>query len=837
MLDFLFGRTKAVPTTTTTVQTSKLPEEIAPYVTQVLEEAQKQYEIARDEGYQKYPGQTIAPRTQAELDAIAGLQGLVGGQEKYIKEAEDALRGIPTEFTAEAAQKFMSPYQQAVTDIEKRKAEEDFRRRVMPEFERQAVEAGGMSGLGSRAGVQAALLGEAFSQQLGDIQARGQQKAYEDAYRQFTDQGARQRARAADLQDIGLTRFQTGLAEQGLAQQLAQADRAETQATYDEAFREYLEQEQYPESELAQFSSFVYGNPFLQRPDTTTTVDKMLQPTTSMGQGLLNLGLTGLNIYGRGTLGGTQPFSVGSAAFPYARMKTGGRIVHRQEGGEVPNVYNQGQQIGGGLSQLASPVGGRRGGFFGSIFPRPRQTNVIENIDNAAGSLNDYKEAMDENMLDLRRASAGISRTYNQTFGNPLRFFMEQRRTPIRASQSPALGIINELEKGDTFGMKAGGGLGSLPVVKRAVPGRIGTIPNYLPPAANQALQMLSRDLTTGLPRRKYNPRQLSGMRKERIRDDIGRQGLRFAKRKAETERLGTKGIEDYAQSQAGILEAMDKGGLSGPILKAQEALTAKGMETKGFLNQLAAAYNAFAAAQDAEGMKRAEKKAEIEGKKVELQANLDRALLDIENKKSDEINTLERQIDTADNEAQEKEATLERDEAIQNRAETRQIADTVAKFIDANAKIASAMAKRAKDNKLVAADYNAARKAVAPSFGYRFDEERQVIVGQDGKPLDANSPVFVDIEESVTNFMTLLADAATKKEGYVEAQEGLTKDTIIRTSKPMPIKQDGTPDYDQMLPGVYYYRTDDAKIYQYDGRELQRTRFGDIKKKFFKRP
>ena len=84
-LDFFFGGgTKPQQTTTTSIQTSKLPEEIAPYVTQVLEEAQKQYEIARDEGYQKYPGETIAPMTQAEKDAIAGLQSLVGGQEKYL---------------------------------------------------------------------------------------------------------------------------------------------------------------------------------------------------------------------------------------------------------------------------------------------------------------------------------------------------------------------------------------------------------------------------------------------------------------------------------------------------------------------------------------------------------------------------------------------------------------------------------------------------------------------------------------------------------------------------------------------------------------------------------
>jgi hypothetical protein len=461
VLDFFFGRTKPTPTTTTTVQSSKLPEEIAPYVTQVLEEAKAQYDIAKERGYQPYPGETIAKRTPGEEAAIAGLRGLIGTQQPYQEEAEAALRGIGTEFTADQAEKFMSPYQQAVVDVEKRKAEEDFRRRVMPEFEKQAVGAGGMSGLGSRAGVQAALLGSEFSQQLGDIQTKGQQKAYEDAYRQFVDQGQRQRAQAEDLRGMGLQKFQTGLAEQGLGQQLAQADRQEAQSVLDKAFKEYTEQEQYPESELAQLSSFVYGNPFLQTPDRTTTKSGMLQPTSSIGQGLLGLGLTGLNIYGQG--GGFKPggsFSGQQFLNKTFGYKTGGRIVHRQEGGEVPNIYNNpqaspaerrgGPQLGLGLGSL-----------FGRIVPR-RQTNVIENIDNAAGSLNDYKEAMDQDMLNLSKASSSISRTYNQTFGNPLRFLMGQRGTPIRASQSPGYEL-----KADTFGMKAGGGLGSLPVVKR----------------------------------------------------------------------------------------------------------------------------------------------------------------------------------------------------------------------------------------------------------------------------------------------------------------------------------------------------------------------------------
>ena len=637
MLDFLFGRTKAVPTTTTTVQTSKLPEEIAPYVTQVLEEAQKQYEFARDEGYQPYPGETIAPRTQEEKDAIAGLRGLVGGQAQYIQEAETALDAIPTEFTAESAQKFMSPYQQAVTDIEKRKAQEDFQRRIMPEFEKQAVGAGGMSGLGSRAGVQAARLGEAQLQQLGDIQARGQQKAYEDAYRQFTDQGARQRARAADLQNLGLTKFQTGLAEQGLAQQLAQADRAEAQAEFDESFREYIEQEQYPESELAQFSSFVYGNPFLQTPDTTKSVQGMLQPTTSMGQGLLNLGLTGLNIYGRG-LGSDNQFNMANFGRSFQPRKTGGRIVHRQEGGEVPNVYGQGQQT------TAFPMMGSRGGlggFLGGIF-RPRQTNVIENIDNAAGSLNSYKEAMDQNMKDLSRASQGIAQTYGQTFG--------QMQGPVMLRQAlEQAGLIDYAQKATptVAEMKGGGGLGSLPVVKRKASGQTGIGPygldymgrvqgpniRYTTPndptiddiTIDRLLRAVREPTLPGTMRRPA-PRLRTGLEKKgdllsNIASQKDMYKTQAEKRADKIKKIRERRSELTEEQKSALLKQLEgRNTLSGPIREAQKELLKPGVETLGFLNQASIAANTLMAEQDKQRADLAKEKADITMKTLELQ-------------------------------------------------------------------------------------------------------------------------------------------------------------------------------------------------------------------------
>ena len=347
LLDFLFGRTKPVPTTTTTVTSQKLPEEIAPFVKEVLEEAQQIYGERREQGYQEFPGETIAPRTPEELAAIEGLRGLVGTQEPYRAEQEARLRATPTAFTTDQAEAFMNPYQQAVIDVAKRRAVEDFERVTKPQFEAQAVQAGGMSGLGTRAGVQAGVLGEALQRQLGDIQAIGQQKAFEDAYKRFGDQVERERVKAADISGLGTQRFNIGLAERGLQQELAQTDRAEAQALLNEQFAEFIEREQFPESSLAQYSSFVYGNPFLRQPDTTGVTQGTLQPSTSMGQQLLGLGLTGLNIFGRGGGFGQGGFSP-NMLFTGQRAKEGGRVGGGLASLPVVNRRNGTQILGGG---------------------------------------------------------------------------------------------------------------------------------------------------------------------------------------------------------------------------------------------------------------------------------------------------------------------------------------------------------------------------------------------------------------------------------------------------------------------------------------------------------
>ena len=342
MLDFIFGRTKTSPTSTVRT-TSKLPEEIAPYVKEVLKEAQEQYAKDIKDPYLPYKGETIAPRDELELQAIEKQKGLVGTQDPFRKEAEEIIRGLPTEFTAETAQKFMSPFQQAVVDLEKQKAQEDFEQRILPQFETEAIGAGGLSGLGSRAGVTAALLGEAQAKRLGEIQTRGSQRAYEDALRQFTLAGELGRQRASDLERIGLDKFNIGIAESGLLQGLGQAERDESQRLLDKQFADFIEEKEFPKQALAQYSSFVYGNPFLREPDTTkTTTGRGRAP---IGSQLLSAGLSGLNLYGRGTKGFTEDFG-----FKNLFSKKGGQVNKGLR--SLPVVNRQG---GGGISMGIDP--------------------------------------------------------------------------------------------------------------------------------------------------------------------------------------------------------------------------------------------------------------------------------------------------------------------------------------------------------------------------------------------------------------------------------------------------------------------------------------------------
>ena len=341
-LSSLFGVSDRTPKTSNVVTSTKLPTELAPYVTDVLGEAQDLYKAEVERGYDPYTGQTIAPLSAEEQQAMTGITGLTGTTTPYIQEALGTYRKGGDEFTAETAEKFMSPYQQAVTDVQLREAQENFEGKVMPKFEANAIsQGGGMSGLGTRAGIQAAELQRGQSQLLADIQAKGSQAAFQDARQGFEAQQARERQMAGDIGRTGPALFQAGLAEAGALQTVGQQKRELGQSVLNEAYGKFLQEQNFPKQQIADYSSTIYG----AAPSFTTGAGSRatsgLPGAPSMGQQLLGMGLTGLNMYGAGTAGG-QNFSLGNmASTMYGRKNSAA-----------------GGQVGGGLSTIHRATGG-----------------------------------------------------------------------------------------------------------------------------------------------------------------------------------------------------------------------------------------------------------------------------------------------------------------------------------------------------------------------------------------------------------------------------------------------------------------------------------------------
>jgi len=254
---------------------------------------------------------TVAPMSQFQQALGTQLAGMtLPGQYQLAEQAGQAgaaglqaLMGVQApEFGSAQAQQYMSPYMQNVVDIQQRQA---------IEAARQAQLGGNLAAArqGTYGGARQALLqGQRESglrTQLGDIQAQGLQRSYEQAQQQF------ERDRAAGLQ-AGQTRLAAAQGLGGLAQtfgglgtqQLAgELDVLKTQGAFGDLQRSIAQQQmdaqrqalqdqaQYGQTQVGQLSNLLRGIPLSDTTQATTT------PPPSFASQLTGLGLTGLSLY------------------------------------------------------------------------------------------------------------------------------------------------------------------------------------------------------------------------------------------------------------------------------------------------------------------------------------------------------------------------------------------------------------------------------------------------------------------------------------------------------------------------------------------------------------
>ena len=438
-----------------TIATERLAEEIAPFMQDYLEResalATLRTEGFRDEetgelvldpvtgepidpgGYRPFTGPTIAEFTPEQLEAQRGLAGLAGFDisvdpatgERIVTQtgpgitadrfadAEALIRAQPEQYTGDVAEKFMSPFQQAVVDIEKREAQQKFEQEMLPKVQAAAIQSGSFGG--SRGALLEAEALRGQGQLLSDIQSKGSQAAYDRGLKAFQAQKAREGATAQGLTGLATGEFGQRSKELSGIERVGALQQQQTQTALDEAYKEFLEEQAFPESVLDRMQAAAFGFPAIRQEvrQSPTTFGPSPFQTLATNVGAIGTGVG--NLFGQ--LGGRK-----------AGRKEGG-LVSRRDGGLVPLVR---RKISGGLTPANFS---------------PGDSEVVVPQNSRPKSLSEYYldlERQRENqrrkanaMADLRQANLSKQRTRAQKLFEERKSRADKAKTDalLRASQ------------------------------------------------------------------------------------------------------------------------------------------------------------------------------------------------------------------------------------------------------------------------------------------------------------------------------------------------------------------------------------------------------------------
>jgi len=308
------------------VTQSNLPEWAEPFYRDLL--GRVGYETAQP--YTPYPGRRLEYFTPMEQEAMQrmGLMGVsgtpaefgqMGGILSSVGRGGSTYRpGFSPGSLAdkEAISKYMSPYMQEVVDREKDEAMRASQR-LGQDIGLQSAGSGSLGGY--REAIMQAERQRNVEDQMGDIQAKGLQSAYQTAISSFeADRQARamleqmkQAAGMQALQSRGMQLQAAGaMGDMAALRQRMEMDRLNQmlmaggmergllQQGLDIGYQDFLRQQSYPMEMLSLYSNYLQGAGI--QPGQTTSVYGQ-QPSTA--QQLAGLGIAGLGMY-QGARGG-----------------------------------------------------------------------------------------------------------------------------------------------------------------------------------------------------------------------------------------------------------------------------------------------------------------------------------------------------------------------------------------------------------------------------------------------------------------------------------------------------------------------------------------------------
>lgn len=332
----IYGGGGSAPSQQTQTVVNELPDWAKPSAQKVLARG----EALTEREYVPYRGERIAgfqPLQQQAFGSAAELGPSGAGQFGMGLAGAAGMRALGArfnpyqtgQFQGDTAASYMSPFIQQALEPQMREARRasEMQRNV---DQAQAVQRGAFGG--SRQAIVEAERQRNLGTQLGDIQARGLQSAFDRAQQQFnTEQQLREQSRqfggslgmqglqtalqgAGQLGALGQQQFGQQKEAIGLQSQLGGQQQALEQQRMSQQYQDFLNQQRYPYQQLEFMSNLLRGTPM-------GTVQTMYTPGPTMAQ---NIGALGLGAYGVGQL----------------MRAEGGTVSSYAEGGSVTDEQN-----------------------------------------------------------------------------------------------------------------------------------------------------------------------------------------------------------------------------------------------------------------------------------------------------------------------------------------------------------------------------------------------------------------------------------------------------------------------------------------------------------------
>ena len=244
-------------------------------------------------------------------------------------------------------------------------------------------------------------------------------------------------------------------------------------------------------------------------------------------------------------------------------------------------------------------------------------------------------------------------------------------------------------------------------------------------------------------------------------------------------------------------------------------------METKGFINQLAAGLSALTAGQDK--MSRAEKKeiAKVEKELISQEAAAASLMADRKADLANQLSKADEAILRATTQAEIDDANFEKNRLAENLKISDAASQIYARLLDEETDYIKALNEKASKGDLDDGDYKTLRATAKDILGYYVNEDGRTVRISDNQVLSDDDPVLVKLEAVVTQ---LTEDLQSSGKNWAQlAKKGESIARTLKNAKTLPTATT-TDSAGNKVPALDVNKLVDGELYKTpDGTGVQR--------------